>query len=68
MKLCDYTVPELDKFRSLCNFTEDEKNVYDNLSYGNTIEETAENCHMGVSTVKRIKNRIWSKIDRLQSL
>jgi len=68
LKICDFTMPEIEKYRALCNFTSDERKIFDTLSCGNTNEQTAEICNMGVSTVKRIKNRIWTKIERIESL
>lgn len=68
MKICDFVKPELDKFLEECNFTEEERQVFILLSKGCTVENTAEKCNMGISTIKRIKNRIWTKIERLRSL
>lgn len=33
-KLKEYTKPELDRFRELCNFTEDERRLFDYLARG----------------------------------
>lgn len=68
MRICDYTVPELERFIEQCNFTEDELAVFIELSHGKTQENTAEICNMSISTVKRIKARIWAKIERLTAL
>jgi len=68
MKLCDFTLPEVKHFLAECNFTEDERIVFTELSHGNTLENTAEVCNMSISTVKRIKARIWAKIERLMAL
>jgi len=68
MKICEYVKPELDMFLAECNFTEDERIVFLCLSKGYTVEFTAEKCNMGISTIKRIKNRIRAKIERFKSL
>lgn len=68
MKICNFVKPEIDYFLAECNFTEDEKDVFIELSKGYTIENTAEICNMGVSTVKRIKSRIWAKIERIKGI
>ena len=36
MKICDFTKPELDKFRDQCNFTEDERQCFDLKAKGLT--------------------------------
>ena len=68
MKICDFTLPEINHFLEECNFTEDEKAVFIELSHGNTTENVAETCNMSISTTKRVKSRIWSKIERLKAL
>lgn len=65
MKICDFVRPELERFRADCNFTDDEGKVFECLAKGYTLEYTAELCSMGVSTIKRIKNKIWAKIERI---
>lgn len=68
MKICDFVRPEIEYLLAECNFTDEEQEVFLCLSKGYTIEYTAEKCNMGVSTIKRIKNRIWTKIDRLKGI
>lgn len=67
MKICDFTTPELEVIKSECNFTEEEMAIFDCLARGMTIERTSEESCYSDSTVKRIKKRIWSKIDRIMS-
>lgn len=66
MKICDFVKPELDLFLAECNFTKDEEQVFNALAKGNTTENVAEICNMSISTTKRIKSRIWAKIDRIR--
>ena len=68
LKISDFTMPEIRYYLAECNFTADEKTVFIELSHGNTTENVAEICNMSVSTTKRIKNRIWTKIERIKSL
>ena len=68
MKISDFTMPEIRYFLAECNFTSEEETVFVELSHGNTTENIAERCNMSVSTAKRIKKRIWTKIERIKSL
>ena len=68
MKISDFTMPEIRYFLAECNFTSEEETVFVELSHGNTTENIAEKCNMSVSTAKRIKKRIWTKIERIKSL
>lgn len=68
MKISDFTKPEIRYFLAECNFTSEEETVFVELSHGNTTENIAEKCNISVSTAKRIKKRIWTKIERIKSL
>ena len=68
MKISDFTMPEIRYFLAECNFTSEEETVFIELSHGNTTENIAERCNISVSTAKRIKKRIWTKIERIKSL
>ena len=68
MKISDFTMPEIRYFLAECNFTSEEETVFVELSHGNTTENIAERCNISVSTAKRIKKRIWAKIERIKSL
>ena len=66
--MSDFTMPEIRYFLAECNFTSEEETVFVELSHGNTTENIAERCNISVSTAKRIKKRIWTKIERIKSL
>lgn len=68
MKISDFVKPEIDYLLEQCNFTNEEKAIFIELSHGNTTENIAEICNISVSTAKRIKKRIWTKIERIKSL
>lgn len=59
----EFTKPECDLFRELCNFTEDERKVFDLRVTGKSIIEISLALCMGEATVKRrikgIKNKIY---------
>ena len=68
MKISDFTMPELRYFLAECNLTSEEETEFIELSHVNTTENIAERCNISVSTAKRIKKRIWTKIERIKSL
>lgn len=59
----EFTKPECDRFRELCNFTDDERKVFDLRVTGKSIIEISLALCMGEATVKRrikgIKNKIY---------
>ena len=65
MKIYEFTKPELDHFRSKCNFTKDEGALFEYRSHGDSIEECAEKMSISVSTAKRISRRVNNKIVRV---
>lgn len=64
-KICDYTKPELDVFRELCNFTEDESAVFEHLVKDRSIVFIAMELNICESKVSKIKKRIRTKIKRI---
>lgn len=65
MKVYEFTVPELDRFRRLANFTKDERQLFEYRASGVTLEECAEKMNVSVATVKRISRKVNSKIIRV---
>lgn len=65
MMVCDFTVPELDRFRALCNFVGNELTVFEYRSRGIPLEEIAETLNMSVENVKRISRKVNNKIIRV---
>lgn len=65
MNITCFTVPELDYFREKCNFTRDERALFDYRAQECTLEECAEMMNVSVSTVKRISQRVNDKIIRV---
>ena len=65
MKLYDFTVPELNYFREYCNFTPEEKELFEYRAKNIPLETCAEIMNVSISTVKRISRRINNKIIRI---
>lgn len=61
----EFTKPECDRFRELCNFTEDERQVFDLRVTGKSIIEISMTLCMGETTVKRRIKGIKKKIYRV---
>jgi len=65
MIVSDFTVPELDHFRAMCNFVGNELTVFEYRSRGIPLEEIAEALNMSVDNVKRISRKVNNKINRI---
>lgn len=62
--LSEMIKPELEELKEICNFTEDEKNVFEELSKGRSRVYISEKYALSCSTVSnRIKN-IQMKINK----
>lgn len=61
-----YTLPELEEFRRLCNFTPREREVFDARAAGKNVVETQFALHMSERTIERDSARIRTKIARVQ--
>ena len=62
MKIYDFTVPELNYFREYCNFTEDERVLFEYRAKNIPLETCAEIMNVSISTAKRISKRVNNKI------
>lgn len=62
MKIYEFTVPELELLRAYCNFTAEERQLFDMRSQNIPLEECAENMNVSVSTAKRISRKVNNKI------
>ena len=65
MRICGFTLPELEYFRQVCNFTADERELFNLRSQGVPLEQCAEMMNVSVSTAKRISRRVNDKIIRV---
>lgn len=62
MNVYDFTVPELDYFRDVCNFTEPERELFELRAKCAPLEQCAEQMNVSVSTAKRLSRRVNRKI------
>lgn len=62
MNVYDFTVPELDYFRNVCNFTESERTLFELRAKCVPLEQCAEKMNVSVSTAKRLSRRVNRKI------
>lgn len=64
-----YTEPELQRFRELCNFTERELEVFELKAKGHTNFSIARDANMSESTVsnyiRRIKKKMLTVVEKL---
>lgn len=65
MKLYDFTVPELNRFRELCNFTEDEMTYFNLKSRQKSNVEIAFAMNVSSAQVSKLSKRVRSKILRV---
>lgn len=65
MKICDFTKPELDKFRKECNFTEIERKCFELKAKDCTNIQLAMELNVSDSTVSVTMRRVRTKITRV---
>lgn len=65
MKVYDFTIPELERYRKFCNFTKDEKTLFEYRAKNIPLEKCAELMNVSLSTAKRISRRVNNKIIRI---
>lgn len=65
MKIRDFTVPELNKFRELCNFTDDELCYFNMKAKDKSHVEISMNMSISEAQVAKLSKRVRSKILRV---
>lgn len=65
MKICDFTKPELDKFRELCNFTPQESIYFELRSKDKSNVQIAMEMNVSESQVSKLAKKVKSKIIRV---
>ena len=65
MKICDFTVPELDKLRKECNFTKEERFLFELRAEDIPLEQCAEIMNISASTVYRLSKKVKIKVKKL---
>lgn len=68
MQIYDFTVPELDKFRELCNFTDDEREYFELRSRKKSNVEIALSMHVSEAQVSKLARKVKNKIIRILPL
>lgn len=56
--------PELEELKEVCNFTDDEKEVFDKLAKGQSVQAIALNSAIARSTVSNRVKSIQNKINK----
>lgn len=62
MKIRDFTVPELDKFRALCNFTEDEMTYFNLRARDKSNIQIALEMNVSEAQVSKLAKRVKNKM------
>ncbi len=65
MKVYDFTVPELNMFRTYCNFTDVERTLFEYRAKNIPLEKCAELMNVSLSTANRISRKVNNKIIRV---
>ena len=65
IQLYNFTVPELDKFRELCNFTPDELTYFNLRAKYKSNIEIALTMHISEAKVSKLARRVKDKILRV---
>ena len=65
MKIRDFTVPELDKLRELCNFTSDELRFFNLRAKDKSNVEISLAMNVSLAQVSKLAKRVKNKIIRI---
>lgn len=65
IKYCDFTKPELDVFRELCNFTDDERIYFEMRAKDKSNVQIAMALNVSTSKVDTLAKKVKSKIMRV---
>lgn len=65
MKISDFTVPELNKFRELCNFTPTESEYFELRARDKSNVQIAMEMNVSESQVYKIAKKVKSKMIRI---
>lgn len=65
LQICDFTVPELDRFRELCNFTPDELEFFNLRSRDKSIVEISLVMNISESKASVLSSKVKKKIIKI---
>lgn len=64
MSISDNILPQLEFYRELCNFTSDERKLFDLRAAGHTLDECCTKMSIDdISSIKRLSAKVNRKID-----
>ena len=66
MQIYDYTVPELQRYRELCNFIDDEMEYFNLRSRGRSNIQIAIAMNVSEAQVSKVAKRVRAKMDRVE--
>lgn len=58
----NFIAPQLEYYRTYCNFVGDERKLFDYRAAGYTLDECCELMHMDISSVKRLSKKVNKKM------
>lgn len=64
----DLTVPEADRLRALCNFSDEEQQVFDLRIRDKSVVEISMALHLSVASTKRRLQSITRKINKVSQM
>jgi len=65
LKICDFTMPEIERFRALCNFTPEEMEFFNLRSRNKSIIEITFAMNISKSKADILSKKVKSKIIRV---
>lgn len=65
MQLYDFTVPELDKFRALCNFSDAELEYFNLRAKHKSNVEISLTMHVSEAQVSKLARKVKDKMKRI---
>lgn len=65
MRICDMTVPELNRYREMCNFLDDELVYFNMKSRNKSNIQIAIQLNVSEVQVSRIANKVRDKMTRI---
>lgn len=66
--ISQYTLPELNYYKNMCNFTPQEHVLFDYRASGYTLDECCELMHMELSSIKRLSAKVNKKMIKVTSV
>lgn len=64
----DLTAPEADRLRALCNFSDEERQVFDLRIRDKSVIEISMTLHMSVASTKRRLQSIRTKVAKVSQI